>query len=117
MPSSPTISSAADPVSAAGQPSLLTLQQLQELTGAKAHDSAAAADGYRLAEPAAADAGSVCVVWQRATLRQAIARGAGLLVIPAELAELAAGRPRLVVQDARLALARISAAAKPAARH
>lgn len=103
-------------MSAAGHLNLLSLHELLELTGAEQFDVSGAAEGFLLSAPAEADQGSVVVAWQRASLEEAMARGAGLLVVPEQLQELVADRPHLIVQDARLALARLSAAAKPAAR-
>lgn len=93
----------------------LSLDTILELSSGAASDTGAAAGPWTLSEPAEAGAGNVAVTWQEAGLKEALAAGAGLLVLPAQLDSLASGRPRVIVADARLALARLSSAARPAA--
>lgn len=90
----------------------LTLERLLAVTGGSAHDVTAAADTvYRLTEPADADSGSVTVIWAKGSLDKAAA--AGLLIIDDTFTAAAAGRPRIVVSKARLALALLSREIRP----
>lgn len=93
----------------------LSLDRLLAVTGGQAFDvSDVPETGFLLSEPAAADSSSVAVLWRRDGLRQAAA--AGLLVVNQELAEAATGKPRIVVDDARRALAQLSREFKPEVR-
>lgn len=93
-------------------PPTLSLKRLLVVTGGQAVDTGESpAEGYRLQEPSLADATSVAVLWRRESLDQAAA--AGLLVVDGGLDAAAAGRPRIVVDDARLALATLSSEFKP----
>lgn len=90
----------------------LNLERLLAVTGGQALDvNTGSLERYRLREPFQADAGSVAVVWRRENLEQATA--AGLLVVDTGLDSAAAGRARILVDDARLALARLSSEFKP----
>lgn len=100
-------------MSAARSLNPLTLVRLVELTAGTPADVEDRDQSWLLSGPDTAGSDQLTVVWTRDSLETALAAGAGLLVLPAELAELASGHPRVVVRDARLALAQLSRAARP----
>lgn len=113
MHSFQTTSCAARKVSATRSLTPLTLARLVELTEGTPADVTENDQHWLLSGPDSAGADQFTVVWTRDSLETALAAGAGLLVLPADLSEHAAGHARIVVRDARLALAQLSAAAKP----
>lgn len=85
----------------------LTLERLLAVTGGSAFDLSASGDAvFRLSEPADARAGAVTVIWNSKSLDQA--DELALLIVDDSLAAAAAGRPRIVVAEARLALVSLS---------
>ncbi len=92
----------------------LSLEQILAVTGGQPADvDGTAAASFELREPDRADEGSVAVLWRRESLEAAAT--AGLLVIDSSLDAAAAGRPRIVVANARHALAQLSSQIKPRA--
>lgn len=90
----------------------LSLEQLLAATGGKALDTGQAqTGGFRLQEPSQADSTSVTVLWRRESLAEA--DRTALLVVDGGLDAAASGRPRILVGDARAALAQLSREFKP----
>jgi len=95
-------------------PSGLTAGQVLEITGGTLTGPAPAkGERFLPALPSGAGPGSLVAAWEQAALEEAVERGAGLLVAAETLLPEAPSFPAVVVQDARLAFARLSAALVP----